>query len=61
MLALTLLTAVQRFVKVWKQASAEPPLVLARQNRRNRRRSSRPTRTTRSSSAWSQRRRDRDQ
>lgn len=61
MLALTLFTAVQRFVKVWKQASNEPPVVLARQNRRNRRRSTRPTRATRNTSAWSQRRRDRDQ
>jgi hypothetical protein len=28
MLALTLLTAVQRFVKVWRQASQERPAVL---------------------------------
>jgi CDP-diacylglycerol---glycerol-3-phosphate 3-phosphatidyltransferase len=61
MLALTLFTAVQRFVKVWKQASNEPPVVLARQNRRNRRRTTRPTRASRNTSAWSQRRRDRDQ
>lgn len=62
MLAGTIFTAGQRFVKVWKQASNEPPVILARQNRRNRRRTTRAPRRTRgagSSSAWSARRRDR--
>jgi CDP-diacylglycerol--glycerol-3-phosphate 3-phosphatidyltransferase len=46
MLALTTFTAVQRFVKVWNQASVDrPPLVLRRRARRR-------ARTTRTASAW---------
>jgi len=37
MLALTLVTAGQRFAKVWKQASAEVPAAIAGRERRNRR------------------------
>jgi len=42
MLALTVVTAVQRFVKVWRQASADRPT--PRRDRRARRRSARQTR-----------------
>ncbi len=52
MLALTAITAVQRFVKVWRQASANRPLPRSRQPRR------RPRRTT-SESVWRQRMRER--
>jgi len=52
MLALTIITAVQRFVKVWKQASVDRPLPRSRQPRR------RPRRTT-SESVWRQRMRER--
>jgi len=52
MLALTIITAVQRFVKVWRQASADRQLPRSRQQRR------RPRRTT-SESVWRQRMRER--
>jgi len=52
MLALTLVTAVQRFVKVWRQASIERPVVSS--TRRARRRSARST-----SPEWQRRLRDR--
>lgn len=45
MLALTLFTAAQRFVKVWRQAGLERP-VNVRATRRNPRRRTRPTRPT---------------
>jgi CDP-diacylglycerol--glycerol-3-phosphate 3-phosphatidyltransferase len=45
MLALTLLTAVQRFVKVWRQASRERPAVLTAR-RASRRRAARSASTT---------------
>jgi CDP-diacylglycerol--glycerol-3-phosphate 3-phosphatidyltransferase len=51
MLALTLVTAVQRFVKVWRQASVERPMVST--TRRARRR------TSRSTSSWQRRLRSR--
>ncbi len=51
MLVLTAITAIQRFVKVWKQASAERPVPRSRQRRR-------PRRTT-SESLWRQRMRER--
>ncbi len=51
MLALTAITAIQRFVKVWKQASAGRPVPRSRQRRR-------PRRTT-SESLWRQRMRER--
>ena len=55
MLALTIATAVQRFVKVWRQASRErPPVVTAR--RASRRRASRST-----SSQWRRSLRSRNQ
>ncbi len=50
MLVLTLVTAVQRFVKVWRQASQErPPTPRARRAARRR-----AVRATRTSSAWRQ-------
>jgi CDP-diacylglycerol--glycerol-3-phosphate 3-phosphatidyltransferase len=52
MLALTLVTAVQRFVKVWRQASIERPVVSS--TRRARRRSARAT-----SPEWQRRLRER--
>ena len=52
MLVLTLVTAVQRFVKVWRQASIERPVVSS--TRRARRRSVRPA-----SPEWQRRLRDR--
>jgi CDP-diacylglycerol--glycerol-3-phosphate 3-phosphatidyltransferase len=52
MLVLTLVTAVQRFVKVWRQASVERPVVST--TRRARRRSARPA-----SPEWQRRLRDR--
>ena len=52
MLVLTLVTAVQRFVKVWRQASVERPVVS--NTRRARRRSARPA-----SPEWQRRLRDR--
>lgn len=52
MLVLTAVTAVQRFVKVWRQASIDRPLPVRRQRRQPRR-----TRTT--ESAWRQRMRER--
>ena len=48
MLVLTLVTAVQRFVKVWRQASKERPVV-APTRRSSRRRATRST-----STAWRQ-------
>ncbi len=54
MLALTLVTAVQRFVKVWRQASIERPQVS--QKRLARRRASRAARSGRASSTMWQRR-----
>jgi hypothetical protein len=50
MLALTLLTAVQRFVKVWQQASVPKPVPTA--SRWKARRAARPTQR-----AWSRRQR----
>ncbi len=46
MLVLTTVTAVQRFVKVWQQASIERPTSVPRQRRIARRRAARSTRTT---------------
>ena len=54
MLVLTAITAVQRFVKVWRQASQDRPLPNRRQ-RRQPRRTRRPT----SESVWRQRMRER--
>jgi CDP-diacylglycerol--glycerol-3-phosphate 3-phosphatidyltransferase len=47
MLALTTVTAVQRFVKVWRQASIERPQTVRMQRRASRRRANRPLRTQR--------------
>ncbi|MCQ3805849.1 MAG: CDP-alcohol phosphatidyltransferase family protein [Acidimicrobiaceae bacterium] len=54
MLALTTVTAVQRFVKVWRQASTDRPLPAPRPRRRLRQRPG-----GRSESAWAQRMRER--
>lgn len=51
MLVLTLVTAVQRFVKVWKQASIDRPVPPVTR-RAARRRAARASRATRSSSQW---------
>jgi len=51
MLALTVITAIQRFVKVWRQASQDRPVMRSRQRRR-------PRRST-SESLWRQRIRER--
>jgi CDP-diacylglycerol--glycerol-3-phosphate 3-phosphatidyltransferase len=53
MLVLTAITAVQRFVKVWKQASQDRPLPARRQRRQPR------ARRSTSESVWRQRMRDR--
>jgi CDP-diacylglycerol--glycerol-3-phosphate 3-phosphatidyltransferase len=42
MFALTSATAIYRFIKVWRQASGQPPLVRRPIGRRTRRRSARP-------------------
>ena len=47
MLALTLLTAVQRFIKVWKQAAVAPITAAKIEMRRSRRQSRRVVRTER--------------
>jgi CDP-diacylglycerol---glycerol-3-phosphate 3-phosphatidyltransferase len=60
MLALTVLTAVQRFAKVWRQASADRPTVQQRRERRTRRRTTRVG-TTRGARSWQGRLRDRRQ
>ena len=54
MLVLTVITAVQRFVKVWRQASEDRPLPVRRQRRQPRR-----PRRSRSESEWRQRLRER--
>ena len=54
MLALTAVTALQRFVKVWRQASTDRPLPARRPRRRPRQRP-----RGRSESAWAQRMRER--
>ncbi len=54
MLALTAVTALQRFVKVWRQASIDRPLPARRPRRQPRQRS-----RTRNESAWAQRMRER--
>jgi CDP-diacylglycerol---glycerol-3-phosphate 3-phosphatidyltransferase len=62
MLALTVLTAGQRFVKVWRQASVDRPAVQLRRERRARRRTTRSTWAQRSPGAsWQRRQRDRRQ
>ncbi|MEJ5254683.1 MAG: CDP-alcohol phosphatidyltransferase family protein [Acidimicrobiales bacterium] len=60
MLALTVVTAGQRFVRVWRQASVDRPVVqAARRPRDRRRRSARVRSTRRVGPSWSQRLRDR--
>lgn len=60
MLALTVLTAGQRFVKVWRQASVDRPSVQRRRDRRARRRATRgQSGVRRPNSAWQRRLRDR--
>ena len=54
MLTLTVVTALQRFVKVWRQASIDRPLPARRPRRQPRRRS-----RGRNESAWAQRMRER--
>jgi CDP-diacylglycerol---glycerol-3-phosphate 3-phosphatidyltransferase len=56
MLVLTLITAVQRFVKVWRQASVDRPVVQPSRLRRTRRRAARSSRNT---ASWQRRLRDR--
>jgi len=66
MLALTVLTAVQRFMKVWRQASVDRPMPMPtarqqlRRERRARRRATRPTTTNRRPSSWQRRPRKTD-
>jgi CDP-diacylglycerol--glycerol-3-phosphate 3-phosphatidyltransferase len=62
MLALTVFTAVQRFMKVWKQASADRPnpRQQLRRERRARRRATRSTWATRSPATWQRRTRKPD-
>ncbi len=55
MLVLTVATAVQRFVKVWKQASAGRPAVVQRQERRARRRAARSAARAARPTPWSRR------
>ena len=57
MLGLTLLTAAQRFVKVWRQATAETPVLAARVNERRRARARRTDRRVSRSTARQIRRR----
>ncbi|WP_334143105.1 CDP-alcohol phosphatidyltransferase family protein [Rhabdothermincola sp.] len=59
MLVLTLLTAGQRFMKVWRQASADRPIAATTRQRRIRRRVSRSRATRRVATSWPQRFRDR--
>lgn len=61
MLVLTVVTAAQRFVKVWNQASAERPTVVLRRERRARRRAQRTRAGRPGHGAWQRRLRDRDQ
>jgi CDP-diacylglycerol---glycerol-3-phosphate 3-phosphatidyltransferase len=56
MLVLTSITAVQRFVKVWRQASVDRPVVQPSRLRRTRRRAARSSRNT---ASWQRRLRDR--
>jgi CDP-diacylglycerol--glycerol-3-phosphate 3-phosphatidyltransferase len=62
MLVLTVFTAVQRFLKVWSQASADRPnpRQQLRRERRARRRATRTTWATRSPSSWQRRTRKTD-
>jgi CDP-diacylglycerol--glycerol-3-phosphate 3-phosphatidyltransferase len=62
MLALTVFTAVQRFLKVWNQASADRPnpRQQLRRERRARRRATRSTWATRSPASWQRRTRKPD-
>lgn len=55
MLVLTVATAVQRFFKVWKQASAGRPAVVQRQERRARRRAARSAARAARPTPWSRR------
>ncbi len=61
MLALTLVTAVQRFVKVWQQASVDRPVVQPSRERRSRRRAARSGWSSRGTASWQRRLRDRRQ
>lgn len=62
MLALTVFTAVQRFMKVWRQASADrvSPKQQLRRERRARRRATRLTSANRTPSSWQRRTRKSD-
>jgi CDP-diacylglycerol--glycerol-3-phosphate 3-phosphatidyltransferase len=64
MLALTVLTAIQRFMKVWRQASVDRPTPTPRQQlrreRRARRRATRLTTANRRPSSWQRRPRKAD-
>jgi CDP-diacylglycerol--glycerol-3-phosphate 3-phosphatidyltransferase len=62
MLALTVLTAVQRFLKVWHQASSDlaSPRQQLRRERRARRRATRSTWATRTPASWQRRARKTD-
>jgi CDP-diacylglycerol--glycerol-3-phosphate 3-phosphatidyltransferase len=59
MLVLTVVTAGQRFVKVWRQASADRPVAAPTRRRRSRRRVSRSRATRQAATSWPQRFRDR--
>lgn len=59
MLILTVVTAGQRFVKVWRQASADRPVAVSTRRRRSRRRVSRSRATRQAARSWPQRLRDR--
>jgi CDP-diacylglycerol---glycerol-3-phosphate 3-phosphatidyltransferase len=61
MLVLTVFTAIQRFVKVWRQASVDRPQVQQRRERRARRRSTRAAPSRATTSPWQRRLRDRRQ